>query len=78
MVVASGAPEIKLNILNGLEVRYFVEDRVETCRQLKEAGIQPFLFVQPWNCNEPADGFIRVENWGQLKEWVLPSGTDLG
>jgi len=77
-VVASGAPEIKLDILNGLEIRYFVEDRVETCRQLKKAGIQPFLFVQPWNRNESADGFIRVENWGELKEWVLPSGTDLG
>ncbi len=76
-VLASGAPETKLEILNGLEIRYFVEDRVETCRQLKWAGIQPFLFVQPWNRYEPADGFIRVENWGQLKEWVLPSGTDL-
>jgi hypothetical protein len=77
-VVASGAPEIKLDILNELEIRYFVEDRVETCRQLKKAGIQPFLFVQPWNRNEAADGLIRVENWNQLKEWVLPSGKDLG
>jgi uncharacterized HAD superfamily protein len=77
-VVASGAPEIKLGILNELEIRYFVEDRVETCRQLKKAGIQPFLFVQPWNRNEAAEGFIRVENWGQLKEWVLPSGKHLG
>ena len=77
-VLASGAPEIKLDILNGLEIRYFVEDRAETCRQLHKAGIQPFLFVQPWNRNEPTDGSIRVENWGELKQWVLPSGTDLG
>jgi hypothetical protein len=76
-VLASGAPEIKLDILNGLEVRYFVEDRVDTCRQLQKAGIQTFLFMQPWNRNEPADDFIRVENWVQLKQWVLPSGTDL-
>ncbi|MGA2403021.1 MAG: haloacid dehalogenase [Syntrophobacteraceae bacterium] len=77
-VIASGAPEVKLHILNGLEVRYFVEDRVETCRQLKEAGIQPFLFEQPWNRDEPADGFIRIENWTQLREWVLPSDINLG
>ena len=77
-VLASGAPEVKLDILNELEVRYFVEDRAETCRQLQKAGIQPFLFLQPWNRNEAADGLIRVENWGQLKQWVLPSGTDLG
>ncbi len=76
-VLASGAPEIKLDILNKLEIRYFVEDRVETCRQLKRAGIQPFLFVQPWNRDEPADGLIRIQNWDQLKEWVLPSATDL-
>ena len=77
-VIASGAPEIKLQILKERDVRYFVEDRVETCRQLKEAGIQPFLFDQPWNRNEPADGFIRIENWMQLREWVLPSGINLG
>jgi hypothetical protein len=76
-VLASGAPEIKLDILNGLEIHYFVEDRIETCRQLQKAGIQPFLFTQPWNRNEPADGSIRVENWDQLKQWVLPSGTNL-
>ncbi len=77
-VIASGAPETKLDILNGLDIRYFLEDRIETCRHLKEAGIEPLLFDQPWNRNEQADGFIRVRNWMQLKEWVLPSGTNLG
>ncbi len=76
-VIASGAPESKLQILNDLGIEYFVEDRIETCRQLKEAGIQPFLFDQPWNRNEPADGLIRVENWAELKEWVLPTGANL-
>jgi hypothetical protein len=76
-VIASGAPETKPPILNGLDVRYFVEDRIETCRHLKEAGIEPLLFDQPWNRNQQADGFIRVQNWMQLKEWVLPSGTNL-
>jgi uncharacterized protein len=76
-VIASGAPEGKLQILNELEIRFFVEDRIETCRQLKKAGIQPFLFDQPWNRNEAMDGFIRIENWTQLKEWVLPKGMNL-
>ena len=76
-VIASGAPETKLEILSGLDIRYFVDDRIETCRRLKEAGIEPFLFDQPWNRNDPADGFIRVQNWIQLKSWVLPSGTNL-
>ena len=76
-VTASGAPETKLDILSGLEIRYFVDDRIETCRHIKEAGIEPFLFDQPWNRNEPADGFVRVENWIQLKSWVLPSAINL-
>ncbi len=76
-VIASGAPETKIEILSGLDIRYFVDDRIETCRRLKEAGIEPFLFDQPWNRNDPADGFIRVQNWIQLKTWVLPSGTNL-
>jgi len=77
-IIASGAPETKLHILNGLDVRYFVEDRIETCRLLKEAGIEPLLFDQPWNRNQQTDGFLRVRNWVQLKEWVLPSDTNLG
>ncbi|MCE5336931.1 MAG: hypothetical protein LLG06_20320, partial [Desulfobacteraceae bacterium] len=77
-VIASGAPESKLEILNGLGIRFFVEDRIETCRHLKMAGIQPFLFVQPWNRDEPSDGFIRIENWTELREWVLPSDSKLG
>ena len=77
-VIASGAPETKLDILNGLQIRYFVDDRIETCRRLKEAGIEPLLFDQPWNRNEPADGLIRIQNWMQLKSWLLPSDVTLG
>lgn len=76
-VIASGSPDAKIDILTGLQVRYFVEDRIETCRHLKEAGIEPLLFDQPWNRNEQAHNFARVRNWTQLKEWVLPSDTTL-
>jgi hypothetical protein len=76
-VIASGSPENKVEILNGLEVRYFVEDRIETCRHLKQVGIEPLVFDQPWNRSAPADGFIRICNWIQLREWVLPSNAEL-
>ncbi len=76
-VIASGSPERKLDILNDLQIRYFVDDRLETCRHLKEAGIEPLLFDQPWNRNESADGLIRIQNWIQLKSWVLPSDVNL-
>ena len=71
-VIASGDPTTKLHILNDLEVCYFVEDRIETCRQLQDAGIFPFLFDQPWNRGQNGDSFFRIENWTQLKEWLFP------
>lgn len=77
-VIATGAPETKPDILNELAIRFFVEDRIETCLHLREAGIEPILFDQPWNRNESADGLIRIRNWMQLKEWVLLSGANLG
>ena len=76
-VIASGSPESKLGILHQMGIRYFVEDRLETCRQLKEAGIEPLLFEQPWNRDEPAPGIIRVSDWTQLKECLLPLGSHL-
>lgn len=77
-VIASGSPESKLGILQQLGIRYFVEDRLETCKHLKQAGIEPLLFEQPWNRDEPAPGFIRISDWMQLKECMLPFGADLG
>lgn len=71
-VTATGAPEAKLEILHGLGVRYFVEDRLETCRLLARDGIKPLLFDQPWNRTPSAEEFVRVENWSQLRGWVLP------
>jgi uncharacterized HAD superfamily protein len=76
-VIASGSPDCKLGILQQLGIRYFVEDRLETCKNLKEAGIEPLVFEQPWNRDEAAPGFIRVRDWGQLREWLLPCGANL-
>lgn len=77
-VIASGSPDSKLDILQQLGVRYFVEDRLETCKHLKEAGIEPLVFEQPWNRDDPAPGFIRISDWMQLKECLLPLGANLG
>jgi len=72
-VIATGAPEAKLGILRKLGVRYFVEDRLETCRLLaQDGGIQPFLFDQPWNRAHSSALFPRIENWRQIRQWFLP------
>lgn len=65
-VIATGDPERKHAILHGMEVRHFVEDRLETCHLLAQNGIQPILFDQPWN-RQPAP-FPRVSTWYELAE----------
>jgi uncharacterized HAD superfamily protein len=67
-VFATGLPEAKCDILRDLKVRYFVEDRVETCELLLQNGIQPLLFDQPWNRGPEAVLFPRIENWPQLSQ----------
>jgi uncharacterized protein len=64
-VIATGAPEAKLRVLQDLGVKYFVEDRLETCRVLARDGIQPVLFDQPWN--RMANFSPRVHSWGHLR-----------
>jgi uncharacterized protein len=70
-VFASGLPEAKCGILRELNVRYFVEDRVETCKLLSQNGIQPLLFDQPWNRVPEAAAFPRIEKWSQLAESIM-------
>jgi uncharacterized HAD superfamily protein len=74
-VIASGAPEAKLEILRRLKVRHFVEDRLETCRLLAQDGVRPLLFDQPWNRVAEASQFTRIENWSQLAQMILPQNS---
>ena len=71
-VTATGDPDAKAEVLRNLGVKYFVEDRTETCRRLAEQGFRPILFDQPWNRNEPEADFPRVMNWNELSRWILP------
>jgi 5'(3')-deoxyribonucleotidase len=64
-VIATGSFEAKVDVLLQRHVSYFVEDRLETCFPLKEAGITPVLFKQPWNRKKHP--FIEVGTWGELE-----------
>ncbi|PID43428.1 MAG: hypothetical protein CR981_01955 [Proteobacteria bacterium] len=45
-------------------LRYFVDDRLQTCVQLAETGIKSILFSQPWN--RSGDDLPRVASWQEL------------
>jgi uncharacterized protein len=61
---ATGDHERKASFLVRHNVKYFVEDRLETCYLLNDASIVPILFDQPWN-RKPSV-FKRVKTWEDI------------
>jgi uncharacterized protein len=61
----------KLPVLLNHGIRYFVEDRLDTCYLIEEASLVPIVFEQPWN--RKGHPFCRVKDW-----WELASLIDWG
>ena len=67
-IITTGSFERKSDVLLSRNISYFVEDRLETCFFLKEAGITPVLFKQPWNREKHP--FIEVGTWKELESLI--------
>ncbi len=67
-IVATGDFEAKAEVLLSRNKTYFVEDRLDTCFHLYEAGITPLLFKQPWNRGRHT--FMEVESWKELEAMI--------
>ncbi len=67
-VVPTGSFDGKADVLLERGVSYFVEDRLETCFMLNEAGIIPILFRQPWNRGKHP--FCEVGSWSELESLI--------
>lgn len=67
-IVTTGSFDAKAEILNERGIRFFIEDRLETCFQLAENGIVPIVFRQPWN-REPHP-FSEAGSWGELQSMI--------
>jgi len=68
-IIATGDPDAKAACLQEHGIRYFVEDRLETCFQLARHGIQPLVFNQPWNRRPHA--FPIIYSWQDLAELIF-------
>jgi len=68
-IIATGDPDAKLLYLQEHNIRYFVEDRLETCFHLARSGIQPLVFDQPWNRRPHA--FPIVYSWRDLANLIF-------
>jgi len=67
-VVATGSFEHKQEVLEKHNITHFVEDRLETCFLLAEAGINPIVFRQPWN--RKPHPFAEVGTWRELQTMI--------
>lgn len=67
-VIATGDHQRKLEVLQNLGIRYFVDDHLDTCHLLYRHDILPIVFDQPWN-REPHP-YPRVSGWKELEPWL--------
>lgn len=67
-VVATGTFDGKAEVLLESGIRFFVEDRLETCYHLKEVGIEPVLYRQSWN--REGHPFVEVGDWHELENLI--------
>ena len=65
---ATGAHEDKLPILLKHGIRYFVEDRLETCYLIQGSSVTPIVLDQPWNRKEHP--FLSVGDWDEIQDMI--------
>lgn len=64
-LVAMGVHDKKTSYIKDLGLKYFVDDRLQTCQKLAEAGITPLVYNQPWNKN--GHNLPTVNNWQDIQ-----------
>ncbi len=69
-VVATGNFDGKSEVLKDHGIRFFVEDRLETCFLMEKDGISPIVFRQPWN--RSTHPFREVGSWQEIGELIFP------
>jgi len=67
-LVTTGSFEAKAQALRDRGIGHFVDDRLETCYHLQEAGIEPIVFVQPWNRKQHP--FREVASWQEIQSLI--------
>jgi len=64
----TGAHVEKLPVLKKYGIKYFVEDRLETCYLVQEAELTPIVFEQPWN--QRPHPFHTVRTWDEIAAMI--------
>lgn len=64
-LVAMGEHDNKTSYIKDLGLRYFVDDRLQTCQMLAREGITPIVYSQPWNRN--GHRLATVSDWLEIQ-----------
>jgi hypothetical protein len=65
-LIAMGAHDKKADYIKGLGLRYFVDDRAQTCITLNDEGISPRVYSQPWN--QGKHQLATVDSWQDIRK----------
>lgn len=65
-LVAMGMHDKKTSYIKDLGLKFFVDDRLQTCQKLAEADITPLLYKQPWN--RSGHNLHTVESWQEIQD----------
>ena len=68
-LVATGDHDDKARYIRDHRLRYFVDDRLETCLKLAENDITPIVYKQPWN--QGRHSLQEVSSWQEIEERLL-------
>ncbi len=74
-VVATGDHNDKVRYIHQHGLKYFIDDRAETCIQLARESITPYVFNQPWNKNR--HDLQTVADWDEIRALVAHAEGDL-
>lgn len=67
-LIAMGDHNDKARYIHEQGLKYFVDDRAETCRQLMADNIIPLVFCQPWNRHR--HDLQTVKTWQEIRSLI--------
>jgi hypothetical protein len=68
-LIAMEDHDLKVQYIRQCKLRFFVDDRAETCAQVAAAELYPLLYKQPWN--RSWTDFAVVNDWQHMSELLI-------
>jgi uncharacterized HAD superfamily protein len=72
-IEATSTHKDKIPVLLKRGIRYFIEDRLETCYLLEKTSVTPIVFDQPWN--RKPHPFQTVRSWYEIEALIQWNGN---